>query len=301
LTTGLLDRALSGDQLALARLSTLIENDDWAVLDRLDELTPPPVHVLGITGPPGAGKSSLINVLLGQLVKQGNRVAVILVDPSSQTSGGAVLGDRIRMLSWGGDDVFVRSQATRGQEGGLAASTAALIDLYAVAGFGLIVIETVGVGQDGIDIRQVCDTTIVVQSPNQGDGIQAMKAGILEIADIFVVTKADLPGSQVTVRDLNAMVHLNPLEESGWSVPVVAVSATETTGIDKLADAIASHREWWLSQQGSECHTRRRSWEVSRRAIARLNHTSRGESTPSGASRRQAVDSLLKRALHSET
>lgn len=296
MTGGLFDRARAGDQLALARLSTLLENDDPATLARLDELETPPVRVIGITGPPGAGKSSLINALLGHLVSADERVAVILVDPSSQATGGAVLGDRVRMLQWGSDQVFVRSQATRGQEGGLAASTAALIDLYALAGFATILIETVGVGQDGIDIREVCDTTVVVQSPHQGDGIQAMKAGILEIADIFAVTKADLPGSHQTVRDLNAMIHLAEPGDSGWSPSVVPVSSTENTGLEGLAKAISDHCEWLAENDGHDRINRRRTWEITRRAIARVNSAARGTQIPANKPRETAVADLLETA-----
>lgn len=297
MTGGLFDRALSGDQQALARLSSLIENDDRAVLTRLDSFPPTSVQVIGITGPPGAGKSSLINALLEHITAGGERVAVILVDPSSQTSGGAVLGDRIRMLAWGGETVFVRSQATRGQEGGLAASTAALIDLYALAGYSTILIETVGVGQDGIDIREVCDTTIVVQSPHQGDSIQAMKAGILEIADIFVVTKSDLSGSHQTVRDLNAMIHLAEYDPDSWSPMVVPVSSTEHTGLDHLVEAIEKHRTFDASSGAGNRRVRRRRWEITRRAIATVSRASAQVESLTSASREAAVNALLLRSL----
>jgi LAO/AO transport system kinase len=293
---GLFDRAIGGDQLALARIATRIENDDPFVLAELDrrfELAGA-VHVIGITGPPGAGKSTLINALLAELRKSERRIAVLLVDPSSVSTGGAVLGDRIRMLEWGDADVFVRSQATRGQEGGLAASTSALVDLFAISDFGMVLIETVGVGQDGIDIREVCDTTVVVQSPHQGDGIQALKAGILEIADIFVVTKADLPGSHQTVRDLNAMVHLSAPPSAGWVTPVVAVSGSQATGLGELADAITRHGQ----QRGSESDRvkHRRRWELGKRAEAQIARSLRHLDVDEGTSRTEQVAALLKLA-----
>jgi LAO/AO transport system kinase len=274
---GLFDRARSGDQAALARLATLIENDGREAIAALDAMgrPPMPVHVIGITGPPGAGKSSLINHLLGELRATKARIAVLLVDPSSQVSGGAVLGDRVRMLSWGDHDLFVRSQATRGQEGGLAPSTATLIDLFGHMGFGLVLIETVGVGQDGIDIRAVCDTTIVVQAPHLGDSIQALKAGILEIADIFVVTKADLPGAQQVVRDLNAMLHLLAKDESEWIIPVIPVSATAETGFRSLAENIQGHREYLDCHRITDRRAARMRWEITRRATAGIVQSAR--------------------------
>jgi GTPase len=269
---GLFDRARSGDQAALARIATLIENDRPDAIAALDALrqSERPVHVVGITGPPGSGKSSLINHLLAELRTDGERIAVLLVDPSSQASGGAVLGDRVRMLSWGDPDLFVRSQATRGQEGGLAPSTATLIDLFAQMGFSLVLVETVGVGQDGIDIRAVCDTTIVVQAPHLGDSIQALKAGILEIADIFVVTKSDLPGAHQVVRDLNAMLHLIAQGESEWRVPVVPVSSTEESGFGALAEKIAEHRSWLACHLSTDRRASRLRWEITKRATARI-------------------------------
>jgi LAO/AO transport system kinase len=274
---GLLDQARAGDQRALARLATLIENDDRGAIVALDSLGMPTgeVYVLGITGSPGAGKSSLINCLLPELQKGDQRIAVLLVDPSSQISGGAVLGDRIRMLERGGPNMFVRSQATRGQEGGLAPSTATLIDLFGHVGFDLALIETVGVGQDGIDIRAVCDTTVVVQSPHQGDSVQSLKAGILEIADIFAVTKADLPGAQQVVRDLNAMIHLTGATADGWSPPVVAVSSTNGTGFQELTTQIARHRTHVKVQPPVDRRATRLRWEITKRATTRLTEAVR--------------------------
>lgn len=298
---GLFDRARSGDQTALARLATLIENDNAAALAALDALGPPPaVHVVGITGPPGAGKSSLINLLLAELRKDGRRIAVLLVDPSSQVSGGAVLGDRVRMLPWGDPDVFVRSQATRGQEGGLAPSTASLVDLFAHMGFSLILIETVGVGQDGIDVRAICETTIVVQAPHLGDSVQALKAGILEIADIFVVTKSDLPGAHQVVRDLNAMLHLSAADESGWSIPVVSASSTEESGLDALAAQVSAHRAHLDGRPAADRRTSRLRWEITKRATARVNAAARRlpDETWTGAQdRSDRTQTLLKQAM----
>ena len=267
---GLMERVQAGDQTALARMATLLENDDPAAIAALDAMRAPPsgIYSVGITGPPGAGKSSLINRLLFERKVLGKRLAVLLVDPSSQATGGAVLGDRVRMLEWGSDDIFVRSQATRGQEGGLAPSTATLIDLFGHAGYDLVLLETVGVGQDGIDIRAVCDTTIVVQSPHQGDSIQSLKAGILEIADIFVVAKADLPGAQSVVRDLNAMIHLVSEITGSWTPPVIPVSSTQGTGLGDLAAAISDHRRHLEASSVVDRRRARLRWELTKRATA---------------------------------
>lgn len=278
---GLFDRARAGDQSALARIATLIENDDREAVATLDGLGTPAnaIHVVGITGPPGAGKSTLINHLLKELRRTGARIAVLLVDPSSQTTGGAVLGDRVRMLAWGDPDVFVRSQATRGQEGGLAPSTATLIDLFAFMDFDLVLIETVGVGQDGIDIRSVCDTTVVVQSPNLGDSIQALKAGILEIADIFAVTKSDLPGARQVARDLNAMLRLSQPHDSTWSTPVVSVSSVDHAGFEALSAKITAHGVHASFESDTARRDARRRWEITKRAIGRINSVARTTNT----------------------
>jgi LAO/AO transport system kinase len=297
---GLFDRAIAGDQSALARIATLVENDNQEAIAALEALGSPEraAHVVGITGPPGVGKSSLINRLLAELRKDNTRIAVLLVDPSSQATGGAVLGDRVRMLAWGDPDVFVRSQASRGQEGGLAPSTATLIDLFVHMGFDLVLIETVGVGQDAIDIRTVCDTTIVLQSPHLGDSVQALKAGILEIADIFVVTKSDLAGARQAVRDLNAMLHMSPLAEGGWTIPVISISSTEETGFEALASKIAAHREYQSSHPEIDSRSARLRWEITKRAFGRVATASRQtESWINAGTRDARTRALLEAAL----
>ena len=299
---GLVDRARGGDQRALARLCSLIEADDPGAISALDALGEPPagIQVVGITGPPGAGKSTLINLLLKELHVQGQRIAVLLVDPSSEVSGGAVLGDRIRMLGWGDDDVFVRSQASRGQSGGLAPSTATLIDLFAHLGYGTVVIETVGVGQDGIDLRALSTTSVVVQSPHLGDSVQSLKAGILEIADIFVVTKADLPGAHGLIRDLNSMIHFAGGTSDEWTVPVVAVSATEERGVDELAAKIAAHAEHRRKTGSRPDRLHRWRWETVKRAQALVAQASTRQARAeldTATSRADRVTALLQAAL----
>ena len=202
-------------------------------------------HVVGITGAPGAGKSTLVHALLGELLARGQRVAVVAVDPSSPITGGAVLGDRVRMGQHGAHpDVFIRSVASRGHLGGLARTTAAMIDVLDAAGFDSVVVETVGAGQSEVEIIQVADTRVVACPPGLGDNVQALKAGILEIADVLVVTKSDLPGGEPTARDLKDMLHLRAAGPSGsWVVPVINTSATKGAGIAEAVDAIARHGE----------------------------------------------------------
>jgi LAO/AO transport system kinase len=292
---GLFERAASGDGKALARLTTLVENDDPATLAALDALGDPPQspYVVGLTGPPGAGKSTLINSLLPHLASF-RKIAVLLVDPSSQITGGAVLGDRVRMLDWGDDRVFVRSQATRGQEGGLSPSTSAMIDLFAHLSFDLVLIETVGVGQDGVDIRAVCDTTIVVQSPNAGDAVQSLKAGILEIADLYVVTKADLAGSHNTVRDLGVMIQLAGYAADDWIPRVIPVSAQDQRGFDQLAAGLADHRPAGKQRNSQD----RRRWETRKRATTAIRKAVSAGDADDG-SRAERIHSALSAALAS--
>ena len=202
-------------------------------------------HVLGITGAPGAGKSTLVHALLGELVARGQRIAVIAVDPSSPITGGAVLGDRVRMGEHGAHpDVFIRSVASRGHLGGLSRTTAAMIDVLDAAGFDTVIVETVGAGQSEVEIMLVADTRLVATPPGLGDNVQALKAGILEIADVLVVTKCDLPGAEPTARDLKDMLHLRRAgPPSSWSVPVISTSATSGQGIAETVDAVQRHAQ----------------------------------------------------------
>ena len=207
----LVETVLNGDRLALARLLTQVENDTSDGRDALDALFPytGKAHLIGVTGAPGTGKSSLVNQLALHFRKQSKRVAIVAVDPSSPFTGGAVLGDRVRMKDLSGDHgVFIRSMASRGSIGGLAQATASIAQVFDAAGYEIIMIETVGAGQSEVDIAKLAHTTLVVEAPGLGDDIQAIKAGILEIADIIVVNKADRPGAESTEKALKSMLDL---------------------------------------------------------------------------------------------
>jgi LAO/AO transport system ATPase/phenylacetic acid degradation protein PaaD len=200
-------------------------------------------HVIGITGAPGAGKSTLVNALLGELLARGRRIGVVAVDPSSPLTGGAVLGDRVRMGEHGAhDDVFIRSLASRGHLGGLSPSTRAIVDVLDAAGFDTVIVETVGAGQSEVEILRVADTRIVVCPPGLGDEVQASKAGMLEIADLLVVSKADLPGAEATARDLREMLQLRGKPAAGaWTVPVLSVRATAGDGVAAVVERALEH------------------------------------------------------------
>jgi LAO/AO transport system kinase len=236
---------LRDDPRALPRLATLVENehpDGDTALQALYPLTGR-AHVVGITGPPGAGKSSLIAALIGEVRASGREIAVVAVDPSSTVSGGAVLGDRIRMMERYADSgVFVRSMASRGRQGGLAWTTAHLVHLLDAAGYPLIVIETVGTGQDGTDIASMADTVVVVEAPGLGDGVQAIKSGLLEVGDIVVVNKADTAGADEALRVLRAAFEYgHPRVEH--RIPVFGTDAMSGRGVDRLLAELDRH---WL-------------------------------------------------------
>jgi LAO/AO transport system kinase len=214
-------------------------------------------HVIGLTGPPGSGKSSLTDRLVAQARGAGLRVAVVAVDPSSPFSGGAILGDRLRLEDHATDPgVFIRSLASRGHVGGLSRAAGQVVDLLDAAGFDRIIVETVGVGQSELAVMEIVDTVVVVLTPESGDVVQTMKAGLLEVADIFVVNKADRPGAAVLQRHLEQAVHLDP--SGKWTIPVHVASATEQTGIEAITAAIEDHRSWcagdgrlsWFARRG---------------------------------------------------
>lgn len=224
--------------------------------------------ITGVTGAPGAGKSSLVSELIPRLLDGPERLAVVAVDPSSPFSGGAILGDRIRMGIHAGDDrVFIRSLANRGALGGISETTPPIVAALDGLGFNEVLVETVGVGQSEVEVATTTDTTIVVVSPGWGDAIQVSKAGFLEIADVLVVNKADRPGADVAARDLEAMIAMGP--SIGWIPPVVLTTATDGTGLGDLVGAIQRHRTY-LVESGERSHRRRRASARQLSAAVRL-------------------------------
>lgn len=240
----LVERILKGENVSLSRVISLVENESSQVPEIMKLIAPHlgKAHCIGVTGPPGVGKSTLADKLTALMRKQGLKVGIIAVDPSSPFTGGAVLGDRIRMQQHYLDDgVFIRSMATRGSMGGLPQTTSSVIKLLDAAGKDIILVETVGVGQSEIDIMEKTDTVLVILCPESGDAIQTMKAGLFEIADIFVVNKSDHPGADNFVRDIQAMLQLR--EPSWWNIPVVATEAVNDVGIEELYKQIQLHHQ----------------------------------------------------------
>jgi len=240
----LVERILKGENVSLSRVISLVENESSQVPEIMKLIAPHlgRAHCIGVTGPPGVGKSTLVDKLTVLIRKQGLKVGIIAVDPSSPFTGGAVLGDRIRMQQHYLDDgVFIRSMATRGSMGGLPQATSSVIKLLDAAGKDIILIETVGVGQSEVDIMEKTDTVLVILCPESGDAIQTMKAGLFEIADIFVVNKSDHPGTDNFVRDIQAMLQLR--ETSWWNIPVVATEAVNDIGIEELYKQIQLHHQ----------------------------------------------------------
>ncbi len=255
----LIEAARAGDPRALGRLVSLVENSSALLRDVMAAIAPLAggAHVIGLTGSPGVGKSTVTAALVRSYREAGLRVGVLAVDPTSPFSGGALLGDRVRMQDHATDDgVFIRSMASRGHLGGLAWATPQAVRILDAAGFAVILLETVGVGQAEVDIAATADTTLVVVAPGLGDSIQAAKAGILEIADVFTVNKSDRPGAQEVVRDLRTMLAMARYDTGDWKPPIVSTTAATGDGITDLTAAIGRHQDW-LEQSG-ELGTRRR-------------------------------------------
>ena len=274
-----LDRALSGDTRAVARLLSAVEDEDPRVRELIKDLLPRTGHarIIGLTGAPGVGKSTMTAALVGAFRTAGRRVAVLAVDPTSPFTGGALLGDRIRMQEHATDEaVFIRSMASRGHLGGLAAATPQAIRVLDAAGFELVIIETVGVGQAEVAIASLADSVAVLLAPGLGDAVQAAKAGILEVADLYIVNKADKPDAQQVVRDLRNMLALGA-NEKGWKPPIITTTATTGEGLAELVTRLDDH--WaWLAQSG-ELKRRRQARareEITALAFAALrDHVSR--------------------------
>jgi len=243
----LISGARDGQPRAIARLISLVEDASPQLREVMASLMPftGNAHVVGITGSPGVGKSTSTSALVTVFRAQGKRVGILAIDPSSPFSGGALLGDRIRMQDHASDPgVYIRSMASRGHLGGLSWSTPQALRVLDAAGFDVIILETVGVGQSEIEVVGVADTVIVLLAPGMGDGIQAAKAGILEIGDIFVVNKADRDGASATSRELRHMVQLADRSEGAWRPPVLKTVASRGEGVAEEADAIAEHHQW---------------------------------------------------------
>lgn len=266
----LVERAREGQPRAVARLISLVEDADPALREVMAALAPDTgrAHLIGVTGAPGVGKSTSTSALVTVLRESGRRVGVLAVDPSSPFSGGALLGDRVRMQDHALDPgVFIRSMASRGHLGGLAWSTPQAVRVLEAAGCDVVIIETVGVGQSEVEIAGLADTTLVLVAPGMGDGIQAAKAGILEIGDLYVVNKADRDGAAQVRKDLRAMVALGERAADDWRPPVVMTVSSSGEGIAEVAGEIDRH--WaWLAATGERDRRRRRRAKAEIEAIA---------------------------------
>jgi LAO/AO transport system kinase len=266
----LVARAREGDARSVARLISLVENGDPALPEVAAALAPYSGHaqVVGLTGSPGVGKSTTTNELVRQLRAGGRRVGVLAVDPSSPFTGGAILGDRVRMQEHTVDPgVYIRSMSSRGQLGGLSAATPQAVRVLEGAGCEVILVETVGVGQAEVEIASLADTTLVLLAPGMGDAIQAVKAGVLEIADVFVINKADRPGADATYRDIQGMLGLGERAPGDWRPQVVRATAVRGEGIDDVVAAIGKHQAW-LESSGNLQSRRERRAAVEVEAIA---------------------------------
>ena len=266
MTASLAQRLLAGERTAIARAIRLLDVADPAGIDLLRDIYPAATQarVIGVTGAPGSGKSTLVDRLIGAFRARGERVGVAAVDPSSPFTGGAILGDRIRMQRHAEDEgVFIRSLATRGHVGGLSASTLDVLTVLGAAGFRTLLLETVGVGQDEVEVNRVADTVALVVAPGAGDAVQTLKAGVMEIAHLFVVNKADQPGADQVAREIEQLVAFQshgPGSDAGdagaWTPPVVMAAAVEGRNIDAVVAALDGHADY-LRRSGEDARRRR--------------------------------------------
>ena len=295
----LLERFARRDRLALARLITLVENRAAQVASVMEEIYAATgrAFIVGVTGAPGAGKSTLVNLLIAKYRAQNKLVAVLAIDPSSPFSGGAVLGDRVRMTDHYRDPgVYIRSLSTRGHHGGLSRAAREIVKLLDAYGHDVIIIETVGVGQTELSVMDLADTTVVVTVPEGGDGVQVMKAGLNEIADLFVVNKADRDGADRIKAELELSVHLRPGD--GWRPPVLMTQAANDIGVDALVAAIARHAEYMRAQRSPARERERRTREfvevltseLEERATRALGNGARGAERVLGAVREGSLN-----------
>jgi LAO/AO transport system kinase len=307
----LLAGARKGDTRSVARLLTIVENDEPGSADIMRSLYPDTgtARIVGITGPPGGGKSTLVSLLAAEYRKAFDRVAIVAVDPSSPFTGGAILGDRIRMRDRFLDEgVFIRSMASRGHAGGLARATMRVVNVLDALGTRLVIVETVGVGQEEVDVVRVADTVCLVTVPGLGDDIQAIKAGVLEIADVLVVNKADKPGADEAARDLAQMLSLGPSVRPGraspalgepqsrWKPPIVRTSAQDGSGVLELVGAIDRHAEW-ARTSGELAERRAGAARQEVEALLRDALVKRLEARIGSERVSQAVDRVAKREL----
>jgi LAO/AO transport system kinase len=264
---------IRGDQLAGARLIRQLEEGDLAGIEVLKRLYPHTgkAFIMGITGPPGSGKSTLVNCIISEVRRRKLKIAVVAIDPSSPISGGALLGDRIRMRRHTEDDgVFIRSMATRGHLGGLTKTTREAVLVFDAMGYDVILIETVGVGQDEVEIAQFAHSTAVVSLPGMGDDIQAMKAGLLEIADLLVVNKADTPGADDVVEQLRAMLDMGSRSQDEWLAPVLKTVAIKDRGIVELVDAYWQHRKFLMDSGQFDEHNAKWEFQFFRQLVMEM-------------------------------
>lgn len=295
----LVERARAGDARAVGRLISLVEQESPLMREASALLAPlaGSAHVVGITGAPGVGKSTATSSLVAALRREGARVGVLAIDPTSPFSGGALLGDRIRMQLHATDpDVFVRSMATRGQLGGLSLATPQALRVLDAAGFDVVIVETVGVGQSEIEIAGLADTTVVLLAPGMGDGIQAAKAGILEIGDVYAVNKADRDGAREVRRDLRTMLAPSSRSADAWKPSILLTVASSGEGIDELASAIDAHHAW-LDTRGELTRRRIRRARDEIEAIALTTLRFRLADAPNG----QRLDDLAHSVVARET